>query len=64
MRFVSFENLVYYNQKLNERLNNLFTEGLHSCKSCGAPYKGNPVCEYCGRNFFVNMPLFCEKVNE
>lgn len=56
--YVSLENLAYYTKKLNERLNDLFTKGMHQCQSCGAPYKGKPVCEYCGRGFFVEELLY------
>ena len=59
--FVSFENLRYYHMRLNQRLNDLFTKGLHQCASCGAPYKGKAVCEYCGRGFFVDMSMYKEK---
>lgn len=58
VKYVSFENLTYYTKKLNKRLNDLFATGLHTCNSCGAPYKGQPVREYCGRSFFVDTSLF------
>lgn len=58
IKYVSFENLTYYTKKLNERLNDLFATGLHTCNSCGAPYKGQAVCEYYGRSFFVDTSLF------
>lgn len=64
IKYVTLENLERYTTWLNLRLNNLATKGLHSCAGCGAPYKGLPTCEYCGRGFFVDMIMFKEKQNE
>ena len=52
--YLDMNGVAYLVKKLNERLNNLFTKGLSNCRSCGAPYKGEPYCEYCGRSFFVD----------
>ena len=46
---------------MNKRINDAVTNGLHACKSCGAPYKGKPTCEYCGRGFFVDERMYYEK---
>lgn len=54
VKYLDETGLIYIINKFNERLNNLFTKGLSNCRSCGAPYKGEPYCEYCGRSFFVD----------
>ena len=43
---------------INKRINDAVTKGLHSCESCGAPYKGQPNYEYCGRGFFVDFNMY------
>ena len=58
MKFVSSDGLAYFTKKLNEKLNDMFTNGLHNCAACGAPYKGKPTCEYCGRGFFADFEMY------
>lgn len=43
---------------INNRINDAVTKGLHSCASCGAPYYGKAICEYCGRGFFVDPSMY------
>lgn len=64
LKVVTLDGLRYFYKKLNERLNDIFTAGLHQCKSCGAPYKGKPICEYCGRGFFVEALMYKGENNE
>jgi len=56
--YLSYDGLAYFAKKLNEKLNDMFTNGLHSCATCGAPYKGKPICEYCGRGFFADIEMY------
>ena len=58
VKYVSYDNLKYFYTRLNERLNDMFTAGMHGCRSCGAPYKGKSYCEYCGRGFFVEDLMY------
>ena len=58
MKYLTLEGLQLFYRKLNERINDIIANGLHQCRSCGAPYCGKPVCEYCGRGFFVDMKIF------
>jgi len=43
---------------LNEKLNDMFTNGLHNCAACDAPYKEKHICEYCGREFFADFEMY------
>ena len=58
VKYVTTENLAYFAKRLSEKLNDMFTKGLHSCAACGAPYRGKAICEYCGRSFFVDELLY------
>ena len=65
-KFVDANGLQYFWEKtsaiINKRINDAVTKGLHSCASCGAPYTGKVICEYCGRGFFVDKSMY--KVGE
>ena len=65
-KFIDYNGLVYFWRKIseiiNQRINDAVTNGLHQCHSCGAPYSGKAICEYCGRGFFVDVSMY--KVGE
>ena len=60
--FIDYNGLKYFWGKIsviiNDRINDAITKGLHSCASCGAPYQGKAICEYCGRGFFVDKSMY------
>ena len=63
IKYLSMDGLAYLWKKINERMNDIVTKGIHNCASCGAPYTGKPICEYCGRGFFVDFNMYKEKEN-
>ena len=61
-KFIDSEALAYFwkriSEIMNKRINDTVTKGIHACEGCGAPYKGKPNCEYCGRGFFVDFSMY------
>ena len=61
-KVVDYNGLKYFWEQtskiINKRINDAVTKGLHSCASCGAPYSGKAICEYCGRGFFVDQSMY------
>lgn len=67
-QYVDLNGLRYFwkqiSKIINQRINDAVTNGLHACRSCGAPYKGKPNCEYCGRGFFVDESMYKVTLHE
>lgn len=61
MAYLDERGLKIFAEKINQRINDIVAKGLHSCASCGAPYSGKPICEYCGRGFFVDINMYKER---
>lgn len=60
-KYVDSNGLKRVLERINKNINDAMTNGLHSCKSCGAPYIGKPTCQYCGRAFFADIRMYTDE---